>query len=83
MIEMYVKLISKEHEWFDVGTEVFEAYMDGYNAKNKPLKRMTVEEYKIWEKSGNILGFGLRNGSWRTELCPIEEFDIVYTEEQT
>lgn len=79
---MYVKLISRKDQWFDAGTEVFEAYMHGYNAKNKPFKRMSVDEYRIWEKSGNILGFGLRNDSWRTELCPIEEFDIVYTEEQ-
>ncbi len=79
---MYVKLISKPNEWFDAGTEVFEAYMKGYNARNKPFKRMSVDEYKIWEKSGNILGFGIRNGSWLTELCPIEEFEIVYTEEQ-
>jgi hypothetical protein len=79
---MYVKLISKEHEWFDVGTEVFEAYMDGYNAKNKPLKRMTVEGYKIWEKAGHIIGFGTRGGQLNVELCPIEEFDVSYTEEQ-
>ncbi len=51
---MYVKLISKPNEWFDAGTEVFEAYMDGHNAKNKPFKRMSGDEYKIWEKSGNM-----------------------------
>jgi len=79
---IYVKLISKPNKWFDTGTEVFEAYMDGHNAINKPFKRMSVDEYKIWKKSGNILGFGLRNGSWRTELCPIEEFQISYTEDQ-
>jgi hypothetical protein len=83
MIEMYVKLISKEHEWFDAGTEVFEAYMDGHNAKHKPLKRMTVEEYKIWEKAGHIIAYGTRSGQLSVELCPIEEFEIVYTEEQT
>jgi hypothetical protein len=43
---------------------------------------MTINEYKIWEKSGHILGFGLRNGTWNTELCPIEEFEIMNTEEQ-
>jgi hypothetical protein len=79
---MYIKLISKKDEWFDAGTEVFEAYMDGHNSYNKPFKRMTINEYKIWEKSGHILGFGLRNGTWNTELCPIEEFEIMNTEEQ-
>jgi hypothetical protein len=79
---MNVKLISKENEWFDAGTEVFEAYMDNYNSRNKPLKRMTVDQYKIWEKSGHILGFGLRYGVWQTELCPLEEFEVSYTEDQ-
>jgi hypothetical protein len=79
---MYVKLISKKHEWFDAGTEVFEAYMDGCNSPNKPFKRMSVEEYIIWEKAGHILGFGTKDGLFGVELCPIEEFDILYTEEQ-
>jgi len=78
----FVKLISKQNEWFDVGTEVFEAHADGYNGYNKPFKRITVDEYKIWEKAGHILGYGLRNGAWATELCPLEEFEISYTEDQ-
>jgi hypothetical protein len=79
---MYVKLISKPNEWFDLGTEVFEAYMGDYNSKNKPRKRITADEYQIWEKAGHILGYGLRNGTWVTELCPLEEFEISYTEDQ-
>jgi hypothetical protein len=79
---MNVKLISKENEWFDEGTKVFEAYMDGYNSRDKPLKRMSVDAYRVWKKSGNILGFGLRHGVWQTELCPLEEFEVSYTEDQ-
>jgi len=78
----YVKLISKPDEWFDAGTEVFEAYMGGYNSRNKPLRRITVDQYKIWEKAGNILGFGKKDNLWCVELCPLEEFEIVYTEDQ-
>jgi hypothetical protein len=77
----YVKLVSKPNEWFDVGTEVFEAYMDGYNSIGKPLQRIDCDKYKIWEKAGHILAFGLKDGIWRTELCPLEEFDISYTED--
>lgn len=80
---MNIKFISKPNEWFDAGTEVFEAHMSGgYNGYNKPFKRITVEEYKIWDKAGHILAFGLRNGVWQTELCPLEEFDILETEDQ-
>jgi hypothetical protein len=56
--------------------------MDGCNSPNKPFKRMSVEEYIIWEKAGHILGFGTKDGLFGVELCPIEEFDILYTEEQ-
>ena len=77
-----VKLISKQNGWFDINTEVFEAYMDGYNSKNKPFKRISYKEYQIWEKAGHILAYGLRNGVWMTELCPIEEFEVLYTEDQ-
>lgn len=44
---------------------------------------MTVKDYNnIWLKSGNILGRGLKNGFWDEELCPLEEFEILYTEDQ-
>ena len=79
---MYVKLISKPNEWFDSGTEVFEAHMGGYNGYKKPFKRITIDEYKVWEKAGHILAFGQRNNSWCTELCPLEEFDAIETEDQ-
>jgi hypothetical protein len=78
----YVKLTSKPNEWFDDGTEVFEAYMDGYNSVGKPFQRITDDKYKVWEKAGHILAFGLKDGVWRTELCPLEEFEISYIEEQ-
>jgi len=78
----YVKLISKPNEWFDAETEVFEAYLDGYNSIGKPLKRITVDTYKTWEKAGHILAFGLKDRIWRTELCPLEEFEILYTKDQ-
>jgi len=78
----YVKIVSRPDEWFDNGTEVFEAHAGGYNGYNKPFKRITVDEYKIWEKAGHILAFGLRKGHWMTELCPLEEFEVSYTEDQ-
>lgn len=77
---MYVKFISKKDEWFDFGTEVFDGSVNSYD---KPVKRILLSEYsKNWEKSGIILGFGLRNGQWDMEVCPLDEFEISYTEEQ-
>lgn len=77
---MYVKLISKENEWFDAGTEVFDATICDWG---RTSKRMTVEDYKnVWVNSGHILGRGLKNGFWDEELCPLEEFNIEYTEHQ-
>jgi hypothetical protein len=77
----YVKLISKRDEWFDVGTEVFDGSVNTYG---QPIKRISYEDYaKNWEKSGIILGFGLRNGNWDMEVCPLEEFEILHTEDQT
>jgi hypothetical protein len=76
----YVKLISKRDEWFDVGTEVFDGSVNTYG---QPIKRISYEDYaKNWEKSGIILGFGLRKGNWDMEVCPLEEFEISYTEDQ-
>jgi hypothetical protein len=44
---------------------------------------MTKENYEnTWVKAGHILGRGLRNGLWDEELCPLEEFEISYTEDQ-
>lgn len=77
---MYVKFISKKDEWFDAGTEVFDG---GVNDYDKPVKRILLSEYsKNWEKSGMILGFGLRNGIWDMEVCSLDEFEILYTEQQ-
>ena len=77
---MYIRFLSKTDGWFDVGTEVFDATICVWG---RILKRMTVEDYdNIWLKSGNILGRGLKNGFWDEELCPLEEFEILYIEEQ-
>lgn len=77
---MYVKFISKKDEWFDVGTEVFDGSVNYYN---KTPKRILSKDYlKNWESSGIILGFGLRNGYWDMEVCPLDEFEISYTEER-
>jgi hypothetical protein len=44
---------------------------------------MTKENYEnVWVKAGHILGRGLRNNLWDEELCPLEEFEISYTEDQ-
>lgn len=77
---MYVKFISKQDEWFDTGTEVFDGSVNNYN---ESPKRISVDDYiKNWQKSGIILGFGLRNAQWDMEVCPLDEFEIFYTEEQ-
>jgi hypothetical protein len=77
---MFIKFISKTNEWFDAGTEVFDATICDWG---KTLKRMSKEDYNdIWTKAGHILARGLKNGSWDEELCPLEEFDIIETEEQ-
>ena len=74
----YIKLISKSDEWFDAGTEVFDGSVNDYE---QPLKRISSEDFvKNWEKSGNILGFGLVKGYWDMEICPLEEFEILFTE---
>jgi len=77
---MYAKFVSKQDEWFDAGTEVFDGSVNDYD---KPLFRITVNDYiQNWQKSGIILGFGLRNKQWDMEVCPLDEFEIFYTEEQ-
>ena len=75
----YIKLISKKDEWFDVGTEVFDSTICDWG---RITKRMTVDDYGVWLKAGHILGRGLKNGFWDEELCPLEEFEILYTEDQ-
>jgi len=76
----YVKFISKSNEWFDNGTEVFDATICDWG---RIIKRMSIEDYKnIWIKAGHILGRGIKNGFWDEELCPLEEFEISYTEDQ-
>lgn len=75
----YLVLISKG-EWFDKGTEVFDAC--AYEDRNMPI-RITPEDYaERWGTSGQILGLGKRNGDWDEELCPMDEFDIAYTDSQ-
>jgi hypothetical protein len=77
---MFIKFISKTNEWFNSGTEVFDATICDWG---KTLKRMSKEDYdNIWTKAGHILARGLKNGFWDEELCPLEEFDITETEEQ-
>lgn len=78
--EKFVKLVSKKDEWYDEGTEVFDASICDWGRIHK---RMTVEHFeKNWKPSGQILGLGLRNGFWDEELCLLEEFDISIVEEQ-
>lgn len=80
MSEQYVRFISKKDEWFDAGTEVFDGSVNDYD---KPIKRILSKDYlDNWEKSGIILGFGLRNGQWDMEVCTLDEFEISYTEQQ-
>lgn len=47
-----VKLIAKANTWFKEGTEVYD--YDEYG------KRLTLEEFEEWQKSGMILVRGIR-----------------------
>ena len=76
---MNVKLIAKPNTWFKAGTEVF--HCDQYG------KRITLEEYNDWVKSGVILVCGIKvlETSEETvdeELCGIDEFDVEIQGEQ-
>jgi len=87
----YVKLIAKPDTWFKAGTEVFDDDPDEYG------KRITLESYNKWLKSGSILARGIRvceydyelalgykMGEEREdgELCGIDEFDVEVVEEE-
>ena len=84
-----VKLIAKPDTWFKAGTEAFDD--DEYG------KRITLESYNKWLKSGSILARGIRVcehdyelklgyklGEEREdgELCGIDEFDVEVVEEE-
>jgi hypothetical protein len=85
----YVKLIAKPDTWFKAGTEVFDD--DEYG------KRITLESYNKWLKSGSILVRGMRVcecyyetalgyklGEEREdgELCGIDEFDMTIVDDE-
>ena len=85
----YVKLIAKPDTWFKAGTEAFDD--DEYG------KRITLESYNKWLKSGSILVRGIRvcECSYETalgyklgqeiidgELCGIDEFDMTIVDDE-
>lgn len=75
----YVKLIAKPDTWFKAGTEAFD--YDEYG------KRITLESYNKWLKSGSILARGIHiyeDGveAEDGELCGIDEFDVEVVEEE-
>ena len=77
----YVKLIAKPDTWFKTGTEVFDDDPDEYG------KRITLESYNKWLKSGSILARGIHiyeDGveAEDGELCGIDEFDAELVEEE-
>ena len=85
----YVKLIAKPDTWFKAGTEVFDDDEFG--------KRITLESYNKWLKSGSILVRGIRVcecyyetalgyklGEEREdgELCGIDEFNMTIVDDE-
>lgn len=67
----YVKLIAKPDTWFKAGTEV---YSYDYDWENR--KRITLEEWKEWEKSGMYCARGTwvaQKGYGAVENCGYEE----------
>ena len=70
-----VKLTVRPDTWFKSGTEVFD--YDQYG------KRITLESYNRWLKSGTILVRGIYinedgNEIIDGELCNINEFDVEF-----
>jgi len=67
----YVKLTAKHGHWFKPGTEVYHYDED---------RRITLEEYNSWVKSGVILCRGIRTDEDTglefddCELCQLDEF---------
>jgi hypothetical protein len=87
----YVKLIAKPDTLFNAGTEVFDYNPDEYG------KRITLEAYNEWLKSGSILVRGIRVcehdyelklgyklGEEREdgELCGIDEFNMTIVDDE-
>jgi len=75
----YVKLIAKPDTWFKAGTEAFD--YDEYG------KRITLESYNKWLKSGSILARGIHiyeDGveAEDGELCGINEFDMTIVDDE-
>jgi hypothetical protein len=85
----YVKLIAKPDTWFKAGTEVFD--YDEYG------KRITLEAYNEWLKSGSILVTGIRVCEFQYELalgykfgeeredgelCDIDSFDMTIVDDE-
>jgi len=66
---MYVKFISKNGEWFDAGTEVFDFTICDWG---RTSKRIPKEDYEnIWVKAGHILGRGFKEWFLGRRTLPI------------
>lgn len=83
----YVKFIARPNVWYKEGTE---AFIDNNYPNQYAFHRFTVEEFEAYknlhEGWGNGLFVGLRSyneGYERIdgELCFLEEFDIIETDE--
>lgn len=85
---IYVKLTARPDTWFKPGTEVYD-----YDAE--PARRLTLDEWNEWLKSGIVLVSGTRIienpdsegggqiGEERQdgECCGCDEFDVEIVEE--
>ena len=83
----YIKFIARSNVWYKEGTE---AFIDNNYPNQYAFHRFTVEEFEAYknlhEGWGNGLFVGLRSyneGYERIdgELCFLEEFDIIETDE--
>ena len=90
----YVKLIAKPDTWYKEGTEVFYD-VSPFQNPNVPVKRLTKEEFEKrsneWD-AGVMVGLHTPDADYEIklfgtddridgELCQLNEFDIIETEE--
>jgi len=83
----YVKFIAKPYQYYKEGTE---AFIDSSYPSDRSFHRFTVEEFEAYKKVPEWWGCGLFVGrrldmeayeQIDRELCSLDEFDIVETDE--
>ena len=84
----YVKFIAKPYQWYKEGTE---AFIDTNYPNQNAFHRFTVEEFEAYKKVHEGWDYGLFVGCILdikeyeqiviNELCSLDEFDVIETDE--